>query len=704
VTKPDQALTRLRWLTGTRRRLLIGVVGLLIVIGIIAATQRRHVRRWLRGGDDPLKEHQVELPVFAVAAVTDEEQGDLQSTLQKPWRTVWSLLDSVSLYQRAGYVEHYGTDFRERRTRPVAIDCSVFHVNADGAFLMWWPERTPAIAQAELLEIAFAGAAPTRGTVTVGLLLQSGETYTFGHAFAGSSRSSATLPFFPEDFQTAVKAPMSHGLVRNEYQMRARLPAALCEQLRRQGDKAVRCWFLFLGGQSATDVAINHISLLAPSAPAAPPPMVTLAGSIRKGNEPARCKLSAILESGKVIRREVGGDGKFSVSGIPARDPVSLRVEYQAQEYYADAGRWFVPGGDRTGLVIHLSQSYENTDNHKPNPKDRVAHFTPKTGYSEMFAVHARQIWNGDENYPQQYDGKSFSNNIGHLDRDRFFDNADRCFRIVHLGSSHAVASQVRPCDRYNLLMETELGVRLGRPVEVISLGRNNGDLAANYIRVRDFAVKFKPDAVLLEHGSFLSMQVHPELLKRMHGYDAAHTHLDNFYYDNQGVLTHRPSCADWPLYVQKTDHSELVPGVPFDDTLRVPPEHMHPFARATYQYVADIMRLYQQRFPGMKIFLHTGLDQAQARANYKRTTKLADGTLIPLGAEVFMKNMDDLAARDKIVVLQPRPPLGFNDKQETYLTFIWDGHYSPRGHQWLAKELSEELIRALSLQGMTKR
>ena len=423
---------------------------------------------------------------------------------------------------------------------------------------------------------------------------------------------------------------------------------------------------------------------------------MTLAGSIRQGKETSRGTLVAILESGTVMRQEVGADGQFSLAGIPAAEPISLRVEYQAQEYYADAGRWFVPGGDRTDLVIHLSPSYQNTDDHKPNPKERSAKHTTRAGYSEMYAVHSRQVWNGDENSLQEYEGKCFSNNIGHLDRDRFYDNPNQAFRIVHLGSSHAVASQVRPCDRYNLLMETELGVRLGRPVEVISLGRNNGDLAANYIRVRDFAIKFKPDVILLEHGSFLSMQVHPELLKRMHGYDAEHSHLDNFYYDNQHVLTHRPSCTDWPLFVQKQDLAELVPGVPFYDTLRVPPAHWHPFARESYQYAADIMRFYQQQFPGVKIMLHTGLDQAHARGIYNRTTKLADGTLIPVGADVFMKNMDEWAAKEGMLVLQPRLPVGFNDKKESYLTFIWDGHFSPRGHQWLARELSEELIRIL--------
>jgi hypothetical protein len=636
----------------------------------------------------PRADQQSHAPVLVTAPppMTAEEQAALMAGATQPMRPVWSLIDHVSLYHRAGFVEHYGADFRERRHRPIALDHTVLHVTAAEAWLLWWPAHTPSGDNAELLEVAFAGAVPAEGLVTVGVLMKSGDIFLFGHDFGGSRSSADALPFFPQEvidaFQrTPVAQPM--GLVDGK--LRARLPHALREQLHPDGDDAVRCWFVCVAGCMGADVAFDHVSLLSPGAHT-PGDVVTLGGTIRGGNAD---ELTAVLESGEVRRQPLAGDGRFSLGGVPAGMPVSLRVKREHEDCYATLGRWFMAGGDRTDLVIDLSPTYVNDDRHKPDPKERVANMAARPGYSEMYAVHSRQIWNGPEDREQIFAGKSFSNNIGHLDRDRFYDNPDRCFRVVHLGSSHAVASQVRPCDRYNILMEGELGVRLGRPVEVVSLGRNNGDVAANYIRVRDFAVKFRPDVILLEHGSFLMMQTHPELLKRMHGYDPAHTHLDNFYYDDKGVLMHRPSCADWPLYVQKADLSKLIAGVPFYDTLRVPYTHMHPWGKESFKYLKDILRYYHTQFPDQKIWLHTGLDQAQAYGKYGRTAKLADDTVVPVGVEVFMEHMKDFCAREGEVCIQPALPQGFGDTPETYLTFRSDGHYCPRGHQWLARELS---------------
>lgn len=686
------SISRPSWL-GRNRTKLVWLCSVLL-LGVLASTQKHRVARWLRG-KAPTPVPAANFPVFAVPPASDADRAEVSALLAGPGRVSWSLLDGVSLYQRAGFVEHYGTDFRERRSRPVEIDRSVFPVAADEAFLMWWPERTPAVGDASLLEVAFADPVPAAGSITVGLLMLSGEAYTFGHEFAPHPRTVQELPFFPEDFRDAVRSPVPTALVAGSGgRLHAVLPPALREQLKGPGGRSVRCWFLHLGGLANSEVAVRNVSLLEPAAGPVPS-TATLAGTV-VGLEGVRCKLSAIPESGAVITREVVAGRDFSVTGIPAGKPVSLRVEYKGQEYYADRGRWFVPGGDRRDLAIHLEPSYRNAGGHKPDPKERVARHVPKEGYSEWYAVHSRQVWNGSDDLAQQYEGKSFSNNISHLDRDRFFDNPDGCFRVVHLGSSHAVASQVRPCDKYNLLMEPDLGVRLGRPVEVISLGRNNGDLAANYPRLRDLAVKFHPDVVLIEHGSFLGLQVHPELLRRMHGYDPEHTHLDNFYYNPQGELVHRPSVADWPLYVSDKDQSELTPGIPFYDTLRVPFPHMHPVGREAYRYVADIMRFYRRQFPGPRIMLHTGLDQAQARGQYGRTVKLSDGTIIPVGADVFVKNMEEFAAREGIEVLQPRPPVGFGDKEDSPLTFVGDGHFSPRGHQWLARELTDALMSKL--------
>jgi hypothetical protein len=674
-----------------RRWLILGGALLLVAVAVFAVAKSKLFKK----PQNPVSPTPLTVKIDPPPPLSDAEQAALLTTSQQRVRPICSLLDHISLYHRSGFVEHYGADVRERRHRPIALDRTVLHVGADQAWLLWWPEHTPPVADAEMLEVAFAGAAPAHGLLTVGLLLTSGETFLFGHDFgdAPAAASIAPLPFFPEEVVKALDTtPSAHALGLVDGRLRAPLPETLRALLRQGGDRAVRCWFVRIAGARDTDVAFDRISLLRPAAET-PAPTVTLAGIVRGATAQS---VVAVLESGQVRQQPVSVDGRFTLPGIPADMPVSLRVEYLKQDYYVTLGRWFVPGGDRTDLMVDCSPSYVNADGHKPDPKQRIVNAVSKPGYSEMYAVHARQLWNGAEDYPQQYAGLNFSNNLGHFDRDRFYDNPDHCFRVVHLGSSHAVASQVRACDRYNILMEAELGVRLGRPVEVVSLGRNNGDVAANYIRVRDFAVKFRPNVILLEHGSFLMMQIHPELLRRMHGYDAAHTHLDNFYYDDKGVLTYRPMCAEWPLHVGKADTSELVAGVPFYDTLRVPVAHMHPWGRESFKYLADILRYYRAQYPGQKIFLHTALDQAQANGKYGRSTKLADGTVIPIGVEVFLKNMDEFCTREGAVCINPPLPQGFN-RPDTLLTFANDGHYCPRGHQWLARGLSAGLVEVIA-------
>jgi hypothetical protein len=697
-----------------RRGLLLCAIVLLAGVALLAA--RKGHRRCGVGGttagvaapqDAPTSVTEPPALAATLPAPTPEEIASLFAPGPKPLLPAWSLLDHVSLYQRSGFVENYGADFRERRSRPVAIDRSVLHVNHERAWLMWSPDRTPAGADAEMLEVAFAGAVPPKGTLTVGLLLHSGEVFLFRHEFAppppAGGDAAQLPPYFPADFMTAVsRSPALFALGRKDDRLRARLPAALRDLLGKNGDRAVRCWFLCMAGAAGSDVSLDHVSLLHPAEASSAGATVHLAGTVR-GDYTAGSEVVAVLESGTELRQKLADGGKFALENVPADMPVSLRVEHRKQEYFATAGRWFMPGGDRTDLVIDMSPVYENPDKHMPDPKERFFHTENRPGIAEMFAVHSRRIWNGYEQFPQEFQGLSFHNNLGHNDRDRFYDNPDGCFRIVHLGSSHANACQLRHYDKYNIILEAELGVRLGRPVEVISLGRNNGDVAANYPRLCEFAVKFNPDVILFENCTALMMQLTPELLRRKFGYDHANGPFDNFYYDPSGKLTFRASAGDWPVHTQKPDTSDLIPGVPFGDTLSVPLKHMHPLGHEAYRYLADIMHYYEWKFPGQKFLLHTGLDQAQSHGSYGRTTKLPDGTVVPVGVEVFMKNMEEFCNKEAIGCVQPALPRGYNDRPETFLTFINDGHYSPRGHQWLARELAVGLIKELKLKDVTQ-
>ncbi|MCU0611293.1 MAG: hypothetical protein MUE60_05845 [Candidatus Eisenbacteria bacterium] len=68
--------------------------------------------------------------------------------------------------------------------------------------------------------------------------------------------------------------------------------------------------------------------------------------------------------------------------------------------------------------------------------------------------------------------------------------------RIVGIGDSFAFGP-VQPTYNYHHVIQEELAARLGRPVEVINLGRPSIGPAAELTVLKDFALRFQPDIVL---------------------------------------------------------------------------------------------------------------------------------------------------------------------------------------------------------------
>ncbi len=510
--------------------------------------------------------------------------------------------------------------------------------------------------------------------------------------------------FVPDEFRTALSAAVEiRSLVLLDGKLLAKLPERMRRQIANESDKAVKNWFVGITRAANTNVSFAHISLMRLDQEPFAPESISLSGRCRTAGSLPDGPLVAelVLETGERRTQRITAEGRFSFENVEPVRAVSLRVSVDHLDRYATLGRWFVPCGDRQDLVVELDPAFQNPNDDPPNPKDIVSRLDADAELQGLHAVHSRQVWPG-RGKVKEFSGLSFSNNIGHLDCDRFFDNPDNCFRVVSVGSSLAVDSHVRPFEKYNFLMEAELGVRLGRSVEVISLGRNDGDVAASFPRIRDLAVKFHPDVILIEHSAYLMMQLHPKLLRRMHGYDAQHTHLENFYHDKGGALKFRPWSRDWPLHVEQPDTTELSPRIAFYDTLQVPFEHMHPLGRETYQYLADIMNHYKREFSSQHIFLQTGMDQAHAHGKYNRQVTLENGTEIKICAPVFLAYIDQCAAQNGFVCIHPALPDGFNDTFETYLTYRYDAHYSLRGHQWFARELTEKLLGQLGLDTST--
>ena len=218
----------------------------------------------------------------------------------------------------------------------------------------------------------------------------------------------------------------------------------------------------------------------------------------------------------------------------------------------------------------------------------------------------------------------------------------------------------------------------LQRCVEVISAGRDNGDIGSNYTKIRDYALKFSPVAILLENSSSLIMQMHPELLKRTVGWDHEFNALDNFYYASNGKLRFRNSSPEYGLHAEKPDLSELTPGIPLNLTLQVPFEHMHPLGKEAFRYLRDIMSFLKSHHRGQTFVVHTGLDEVvQCRAECSRNIAVR-GTTIPAGASMFVDNHKKFCDSLALQCIFPQGA-GTYRTPDVYLTFMQDAHYSVR-------------------------
>jgi hypothetical protein len=343
-------------------------------------------------------------------------------------------------------------------------------------------------------------------------------------------------------------------------------------------------------------------------------------------------------------------------------------------------------------VLIDLAPRYVNEDGHAADAA--LSRFvTPRVPNDSgaVYESHVRLLWPGLGD-PQEYDSVTFTNNFGYIDRDRFVDNPDGCLRIVHLGSSHAVALQVRPFEKHNLLLEEELAVRLGRCVEVLHAGRDNGDIGANYASLRDYAARFSPDFVVIETSLSLIGQLHPELLRAGWGWDHDHSGIGNFYYDASGELSWRPPSPEYPIHATTASYPELVPGVPFFTTFLLPEERQPEAVREAFGYLVAITQQLQREFPDTRIVLQSALDQAQARSLGRYALELPSGESVEVGADEFVATFDALCDTHGFECVNPPVPPGHGD-ESTLLTFVYDGHYSPRGHQWLAEQIAEGLV-----------
>lgn len=628
----------------------------------------------------------------AVAAVGRAAQSGKKVVGLVP---VVAMFDETSLYSKGDRIEIYGANLKQTRSGPILIKESILNVEQPRAAVVWWPRHSD-LGQASHVRISLAeGNRAEHGSVSLVIKPKHRQAFRFtaklGDPTPTASAQPVPNPLAPDIAAMLDEANNPQFMIRTGNDFLLELPADVRAQI--ANTDAIEMLALELEDATGTDVSFSEVALLRPRR--AVSKRVTLSGSLSTP-QPAGAVVKLLGIDGAVRTSPVSASNSFVFHNVQVGQAVSIRFNQGDQDYFADQGRWIVPKDDMI-VTVHVEPLYVNEDGHAPDPADREFHYpgNPDTPGGALYAPHARLHWNGATSI-QQFDSFTFTNNWGYVDRDRFAANPEGCYRVVHIGSSQVVAIQVPVADKYNFLLEEELGLKLKRCVEVLSVGRDNGDIGANYPSIRDYAVRFRPDIVLIEIQAALLMQLDPVLLKQKLGWDPENSAIGRFVYGADGRMTFKPaSVANFLLYAEQPDPRQYIPGVDFADTLKVEWNMLPDIAHKTFGILVDIMKFYRETFPELRFVLHTGSEQTQCgpfSACMDRVVTAADGTKFTVGLDTFLANLERVC-RDNALECINLPHYRYENDPKLPLIFTLDGHYNVRGHQWMARQLAAGIL-----------
>lgn len=630
------------------------------------------------------------------AASSLSNRAPLASEYRGQSAPVFAMLDAVGPYRKNGLFEAYGGNFRERRSGPIRVTEADFEITHGEAWLIWSPDFSPA-RDATHLQVEFAEA-PTKGKLKVGVILNDGQALAWGLNFPDQSPTPAGLlpPVVPEDIiGRANSAQVIENLQLASNKATIALPPSVLLLLRSGQSKAISQWFVKVEEAAGTTMRFRTLALVRP-APPATSAGVALSGKVTGEDLAPNTSIELLDESGAARNQLLAADGHFAFDGVDPAKIVSLRLRHQEFVHGATLGRWFVPGYGRSDLVVDMRPIYVNEDGHAPD-QSRAKFIGARTPspVAAFYEPHSRQHWTGAGTI-QEYDSTTFANNQGYIDRDRFFDNPDNCVRLASTGGSDMVALQVRPFEKYNILLEESLGIALKKCVEVISAATDNGDIGTNYPRIRDYTSKLGVRGTLVSMLAGLVSQVSPTMLRDGLGLDPENSPIPNFFHDQRGALTFRTASPVYAVFSVKPTLPDYEKGIPFGQTLSVPFDSMPKPGKEAFEYWTEIVAFIEKNHPGQNFIFHTGVDQAQCRKNCEATLTLAEDKTVQAGAKGFVRNVTEYCAKHGFTCLHP----AFSDRYgevPRLLTFQYDGHYSKLGHQWLAQELTMPLAATLS-------
>ncbi|UGY01377.1 hypothetical protein [Bradyrhizobium quebecense] len=620
-----------------------------------------------------------------------------------------AFLDPVDLYQKAGLVEVYGGVFTQRRIGPIRVDAAILTSEQQVARLIWSPDRSEP-ADVDQINVELSSDTLDAGQISIAVALDDHRVFVW-QSRLGDDMLSQAAPAGgnePEGVDASIANGTHLSLTETaHHSLVGSVPRELHDALLSSGqDHHIRRWILTIEGMTNTAFAVRAITFTKSGTISDPSEAASIYGRITGAAPEPGSSLELVFEDGRRRHVELSLDNGFGVTDLPPNQPVSLRFRLRGVEYYASSGRWLFPVG-QIHVTIPVGPEFPNPAHLPPNPKAvrLEGGFATVEGVPSYYryAPHRVTSWPGGGSV-QEFAGISFANNFGQLDRDRVSENRDRCLRIFVVGGSGLVSLQVKPGEKFNLVAESELGIKMGRCVEVISAGRDNGNLGANYRAIRDYGMRFDPDIIVFEHNAAYALQLNAALIKKSLGYNYEHSPLDNFYFDKGGQLTFRNWDAVWALDAVAPDPSPLLPGLPMYQAFSIPREDFIPEAKASFDLLLAIIKKLKSDFPRTHIAMLTALDQANCRKSTTCASKitLPDQRTVPMGIEQELQNFSALCKEAGISCIQAPTPDGSVAGHEP-LQYADDAHFSVHGHQWLGRLLAnglETIVRDEGLAG----
>lgn len=264
--------------------------------------------------------------------------------------------------------------------------------------------------------------------------------------------------------------------------------------------------FLFKGKKNQT-IRVNDFHLGTHAKLSDPKFISVKAEDTIDGVSPTKLYALTYQGSEETLSKSKGGDFKLSrdmISGGPFR----IWVKENNLDVFPTQGEWQDPTNLAEQLIIKQNVEFK-IDPTKKNKKSGTRRRTP----------HVLSIWNGSTGRMkiQEYEGISFRNNWGKIDRDRFKENENNCLRGAIFGGSYVEAQQTKISEKPAIMAEAFASQTLGRCVEIFTYGRSTYR-AENYVNdavelISEFDIDFAVFSVsrleLCQHNDVFYNQQH---------------------------------------------------------------------------------------------------------------------------------------------------------------------------------------------------